>query len=412
MALPVMRLHPRLRRFASAALLVVAVGAVAAPAGAQEPEVPRVPDQAHISPDLAGVRVEGTAAATAQAAYDEVAARLGAAVTARTTAEAELAALAAREVELTGLIAAETTNRKAAGLEVAAARQAVEEAAVSSYVVSTTYDDLSRAIDVDSSVEVGMVQTYTEASREDRQAAERAARVELARASRALDDAQLERISVRARTVEVTTAREQAATDEATFTADLAVKAVERDAARATSRVSGVDFSLVALDTYTRAAAGQQACGIEWWVLAGISRTEGRHGTYGGAHLEADGDVSHPIIGIPLTGSNGTAAVGDSDGGALDGDSAYDRAVGPMQFIPQTWARWGRDGDGDGDRDPQNLYDATAAAAAYLCNGRDLTSEAGIRAGYFSYNHSVAYVDAVLAHAYGYRQLVIPPPSA
>jgi membrane-bound lytic murein transglycosylase B len=70
--------------------------------------------------------------------------------------------------------------------------------------------------------------------------------------------------------------------------------------------------------------------------------------------------------------------------------------------------RWRVDGDGDGDRDPQNLYDAAAAAAAYLCHGRRLDDEAGIRAGYFSYNHSEAYVEAVLAHAYRYRGLRIP----
>lgn len=406
-----MRLHPCLRPVAIAALLVAAVGAVGAPAGAQEPEAPPIPDQARVSADLAAVRVEGTAAAAAQAAYDEVASRLAAATTARTTAEAELASLAAREVELTASIATETANRKAAGMDVAAARRAVEEAAVGSYVVATTYDDLTRVVDVDSSVEVGMVQTYTEASREDRQAAERAARAELDRASRALDDAQLERIGVRERSVEVTTAREQAASDEAAFTAELEVKAVERDAARATSRVSGVDFTLVALDAYWRAAASQPACGIGWWALAGISRVEGRHGTYGGARLQPDGDVDRAIIGIALTGDGGTALIGDSDGGALDGDTTYDRAVGPMQFIPTTWSRWGRDGDGDGDRDPQNLYDATAAAAAYLCAGRSLATEEGIRAGYFSYNRSLAYVDAVLGHAYAYRQLTIPSPS-
>ena len=195
--------------------------------------------------------------------------------------------------------------------------------------MSTTYDDLTRVIDVDSSVEVGMVQTYTEASREDRQAAERAARAELDRASRALDEAQLERIAVRQRAVEVTAAREQAAADEAAFLVELAAKGIERDAARATSRVRGVDFSLVALDAYWRAAAGERACGIGWWVLAGISRVEGHHGTYGGARLEPDGELSRPITGIPLTGDNGTAAVADSEGGALDGDPAFDRAVGP-----------------------------------------------------------------------------------
>ena len=94
----------------------------------------------------------------------------------------------------------------------------------------------------------------------------------------------------------------------------------ERDRARATATVEDADFALVALDAYWRAAAGEEACGIQWWALAGISRVEGRHGTYGGAELLADGSNTRPIIGIPLTGAGGTAAVGDSDGGALDGD--------------------------------------------------------------------------------------------
>lgn len=415
-SVPLMLPRPHLRPTVLAAALVAVVLGATTPASAQEPAAPApasapVPGQAHISPALGAVRVEGTAAAAAQAAYDEVAARLQAATTARVAAEAELAALAAREVALTDVIAAETASRKDAGLAVSAARAAVAQAAVGSYVVSTTYDDLSRVMDVDSSVEVGTVQTYTEASREDRQAAAQVATTELRRASRALDAAQVERIDVRARTIEVTVAREQAAADEAAATEELAVKAVERDAARATSRVSGVDFSLVALDAYWTAAATQPRCGIEWWVLAGISRVEGRHGTYGRSELGPDGQVSPDIIGIALTGDNQTQHIADSDGGALDGDPTYDRAVGPMQFIPTTWARWSRDGDGDGDRDPQNLYDATAAAAAYLCAGRTLDTEEGIRAGYFSYNHSEAYVENVLSHAYAYRQLRIPTPA-
>ena len=80
-----------------------------------------------------------------------------------------------------------------------------------------------------------------------------------------------------------------------------------------------------------------------------------------------------------------------------------------MQFIPSTWERWGRDGNGDGVRDPQNLYDATAAAAAYLCNGRRLTDDDGLRAGYLSYNRSVAYVERVLSFAHSYATLAIPP---
>ena len=48
----------------------------------------------------------------------------------------------------------------------------------------------------------------------------------------------------------------------------------------------------------------------------------------------------------------------------------FDRAVGPMQFIPTTWQRFARDGDGNGAADPHNLYDAALSAAEYLCRGR------------------------------------------
>src|SRR5690606_31470370 len=131
--------------------------------------------------------------------------------------------------------------------------------------------------------------------------------------------------------------------------------------ARLTSRVAETDFQFVALDAYVKAAAvlnGEApACRIRWQVLAGISRTEGRHGTYGGSVLSGTGDVDPPIIGIPLNGSNNTAVVSDSDGGAFDGDAVHDRAVGPMQFIPTTWRYYGADGDLNGLIDPQNIYD-------------------------------------------------------
>ncbi|MBL8775658.1 MAG: lytic murein transglycosylase [Acidimicrobiales bacterium] len=176
-------------------------------------------------------------------------------------------------------------------------------------------------------------------------------------------------------------------------------------AARVLAPVQGVDFPLVALDAYYRGAqtlaAEDPACGVRWWALAGISRVEGRHGTYGGAQLEADGDVTRHIIGIPLP------AIGETDGGLLDGDPTVDHAVGPMQFIPSTWARWGRDGNGDGVANPQNLYDAALSAAAYLCaSGPGLDGDAGLRRAYFSYNHSDAYVAQVLGHAREYQQSV------
>ena len=106
-----------------------------------------------------------------------------------------------------------------------------------------------------------------------------------------------------------------------------------------------------------------------------------------------------------LNGKNGTALVLDTDGGAYDHDTHYDRAVGPMQFVPATWRELGRDGNGDGIADPNNMYDATLTAASYLCgDGRDLAKPADLRAAILAYNPSSDYVRTVLAWAAAYRK--------
>jgi membrane-bound lytic murein transglycosylase B len=67
-----------------------------------------------------------------------------------------------------------------------------------------------------------------------------------------------------------------------------------------------------------------------------------------------------------------------------------------MQFIPSTWAMWSTDGDADGRSDPNDLDDAAAATARYLCaDGEGLTTAAGWASAVFSYNHAQAYVDEV-----------------
>jgi membrane-bound lytic murein transglycosylase B len=123
-----------------------------------------------------------------------------------------------------------------------------------------------------------------------------------------------------------------------------------------------------------------------------------------------NGDTDKRIIGIQLNGTNSTRAIGDTDGGVLDGDTSYDRAVGPMQFIPQTWRRYEADGNEDGTTSPFNLYDATLAAATYLCaSSSGLDADPGLRAAYFSYNHSVRYVDSVLGYARLYQRSIEVP---
>jgi hypothetical protein len=175
---------------------------------------------------------------------------------------------------------------------------------------------------------------------------------------------------------------------------------------------------VTALEAYQNAAnsinATDPGCHLPWPLLAGIGRVESDHGRYGGAVLRADGTSTKPIIGPPLNG-NGTEVITDTDGGAIDGDPVYDRAVGPMQFIPSTWASYGVDGNGDGIADPFNIFDAAAAAAHYLCvAGGDLSTTAGQTRAVLSYNHSTDYLDEVLAleqtYASGAPGLIIPQP--
>jgi hypothetical protein len=172
--------------------------------------------------------------------------------------------------------------------------------------------------------------------------------------------------------------------------------------------VEGSDIPLVVLDGYLKAAAIASLlapeCGITWWALAGIGRTESHHGSSGGAEVRADGTLTKPILGIPLDGSGETASITVEGGGP-------DRAQGPMQFITSTWKKWALDGNGDGIADVQNTYDAAAAAAAYLCAGGPMRTDDDLRRGYFSYNHSRSYVETVLERAHGYAdEIELPPP--
>ena len=230
---------------------------------------------------------------------------------------------------------------------------------------------------------------------------------------------------------------------------------------------SDVDgLSVVTVDAYIRAAA-RSSCSVDWALLAGIGRIESSHGRIGGASVSRSGQVSINIFGPLLDGGqsepqvgeahqrddvrrtavaesvevarravraafenslwtllrgsgdgnnvdgepedqgNGFAVVVDSDGGRLDGNEQWDRAIGPMQFLPETWSKWATDGNGDGVSDPHNLYDAAAAAGRFLC---DLSATRGPSPSTFvlGYNASTSYVRSVLSTAESLRATSLP----
>ncbi len=132
-----------------------------------------------------------------------------------------------------------------------------------------------------------------------------------------------------------------------------------------------------------KATAEAASCDVDWAVLGGIAGFVSDHGRMFQpppavplTQVEAIEAVSRdvesaapvPIRGDQLDGEDGRLLITDSDQGEVDGDDEYDRAVGPFQFIPTTWAYYATDANGDGVADPDNLEDSAAAAAQLLCD--------------------------------------------
>lgn len=184
--------------------------------------------------------------------------------------------------------------------------------------------------------------------------------------------------------------------------AGLAYRAWVREAASQ----SGIPSRAVAAyaGASIRLADTRPECGIGWNALAGIGSVESGHGSHAGARVHADGTVDPPVTGVPLDGRDGVMEVPDTDGGDIDGDEEWDRAVGPMQFIPETWQQHGQDGNLDGQADPHHVDDAALAAGTYMCAvGGDLTADDGWDEGIGTYNQSVSYGRQVSEHADEYR---------
>jgi membrane-bound lytic murein transglycosylase B len=177
----------------------------------------------------------------------------------------------------------------------------------------------------------------------------------------------------------------------------------------AAQRAPALGIPIEALEAYAYAARVAEVenpeCHLSWTTLAGIGMVESHHGTYRGAEIAANGDVNPPIRGVRLDGTNGNLEIIDSEATKASpaGDPVYARAMGPMQFIPETWRLYGVDANNDGEISPDNFDDAALSAAGYLCfRGKDMATPPGWMNALRAYNHSDQYARAVRDWATAY----------
>jgi membrane-bound lytic murein transglycosylase B len=175
----------------------------------------------------------------------------------------------------------------------------------------------------------------------------------------------------------------------------------------AAERAPALGIPVKALEAYAYAARVAEVenpnCHLAWTTLAGIGWVESHHGTYRGSKVLPNGDVVPPIRGLLLDGTMGNMEIADTDGGLLDGDATLDRAMGPMQFIPETWRLYGVDANNDGVISPDNIDDAALSAAGYLCwRGKDLATPEGWMEALRAYNLSDQYARTVRDWATAY----------
>ncbi|GAA2500791.1 lytic transglycosylase domain-containing protein [Terrabacter carboxydivorans] len=173
------------------------------------------------------------------------------------------------------------------------------------------------------------------------------------------------------------------------------------------SRRTGIP--MVALRAYGRAsllaAQSNMDCRLGWTTLAAIGEVESDHGRFGGAVLGDDGRSSRPVIGPALDGKGVAALPSDALGQRWHGDPTWDHAVGPMQFLPRSWVRFGADADGDGVADPTDIDDAAWGAARHLCSrGERLDVGGAWSRAVLDYNPSNEYALKVFELAQQYAR--------
>jgi hypothetical protein len=156
--------------------------------------------------------------------------------------------------------------------------------------------------------------------------------------------------------------------------------------------VTGAQGQVVSLQPTTSTTPGQ--------LPVATSVPTGRPTTYLALYQES---AARYCPGLSWTVLAAIGEVESGDGTNMGPSSAG--ALGPMQFLPSTWQRWGITGFGDtGTPNIMNPFDAVPSAAEYLCAAGAAKGGSSLYQAIFAYNHADWYVSEVLAIAREYAQ--------
>lgn len=182
----------------------------------------------------------------------------------------------------------------------------------------------------------------------------------------------------------------------------LGLEKLQADAAAAQGLLEQAHGTLGALDASARNATTAAFAATKLAEAEARARAAQRAATalvVSAAGIPAEYLAAYQKFGTTCSGLRWTllAAVGQVESGhGRDNGPSSAGAIGPMQFMPATFAVEGVDGDGDGTKDAWDPEDAIASAAHYLCvSGVDGTP-AGDQRAIFAYNHAQSYVNLVL----------------
>lgn len=372
-----------------------------------------LPTESNILPELGNVPVEGARVSNAVSRLAAMQAQQRAAIERHSNAVATLQRLTARDTVLSKAIDRDTAIKGKADSQITRLTTRLRYLALNSYVGVTDSTSVQAALELD------LDRALDAQARHDLSSAITASSVKDLKTQRGIAHAAAtrlranrdERHAVRADAQHNRQVRDEATAETERLERAMVDAKAEVADARSVSLVAGTNLPLVALDAYVRGAAKVNAthpqCAMKWSILAGIGQIESHQGTYGGSRFDERGQVSRPIFGIALDGTGGNERI-EVEGGFM-------RAEGPMQFLPSTWRAVSVDGNDDGKHDIQNIYDAAASAAAYLCrDGRSVATDAGRARAIRAYNNSAVYVADVVAQQQRYERAVpgIPPPAA